>query len=86
MDSVAITLVSRRADMIDPWLMMPGNEVYQEARKIWPNREIGVILSLGTGMPRVLAVDNPSYLDQWFPKPWVQVLERWMPIRIIGSY
>lgn len=54
----------------------PCIEVYEEARKIWPNREIGVILSLGTGMPKVLSIDNPSYFDQWWPRPWVQVLER----------
>ncbi|KAG8845961.1 hypothetical protein FRB91_001287 [Serendipita sp. 411] len=54
----------------------PCEQVYEEAQKIWPGREIGVMLSLGTGMPRVLSLENPSYLDRLWPKPWIQTLER----------
>jgi len=54
----------------------PVNFVYDEAREMWPDREIGCIISLGTGMPRVLSLQNPTLFDTRFPKNWVQVLER----------
>ena len=54
----------------------PVEFVYNEAREMWPNREIGCIVSLGTGVPRVLSVDNPTMFETRFPKNWLQVLER----------
>ncbi|KAG8813503.1 hypothetical protein FRC17_001547 [Serendipita sp. 399] len=54
----------------------PCEQVYEEALKIWPHREVGIIISLGTGMPRVLSLENPSYFDRLWPKPWIQTLER----------
>ena len=54
----------------------PVNFVYEEAREMWPDREVGCIISLGTGMPRVLSLHNPTLFDTRFPKNWVRVLER----------
>jgi hypothetical protein len=54
----------------------PSRQVYEEAKEIWPDREIGCLISLGTGMPRVLALDNPTLLDRIWPKDWVEVLVR----------
>jgi hypothetical protein len=54
----------------------PVNVVYEEAMMQWPGQEIGYILSLGTGTPRVLSLHDPTLLDTRFPKGFVQTLER----------
>lgn len=54
----------------------PCKEVYEEAQRLWPDREIGCIISLGTGMPRVLSMQNPSLLSSWWPKDWTETLLR----------
>jgi predicted acylesterase/phospholipase RssA len=54
----------------------PCKQLYQEAQQIWPNRKIGCIISLGTGMPRVLSMDNPTLRNSWWPKPWLDTLTR----------
>ncbi|KIM34548.1 hypothetical protein M408DRAFT_60069 [Serendipita vermifera MAFF 305830] len=54
----------------------PVGWVYQEAKAIWPGREIGCIISLGTGMPKVLSLENLTLKYSRWPKEWFQVLER----------
>ena len=54
----------------------PVEFVYNEARDMWPGRDIGCIVSLGTGVPRVLSVNNPTLFDSRVPMNWLQVLER----------
>ncbi|KIM34549.1 hypothetical protein M408DRAFT_97972, partial [Serendipita vermifera MAFF 305830] len=52
----------------------PVRWVYQEAKDIWRGREIGCIISLGTGMPRVLTLQDPTFMGlRW---DWIQMLER----------
>jgi len=53
----------------------PVEFVYNEARETWPDREIGCIISLGTGMRRALPLENPTWFDMRFPLPWIRVLE-----------
>jgi Patatin-like phospholipase len=64
----------------------PCRVVYNEARKLWPDREIGCVISIGTGMPKVQAVPNMD-LYYWIRSFWVLPLEGWfhmMKLVLIG--
>jgi len=54
----------------------PCKQVLEEAGRLWPGREIGCIISLGTGMPRVLSMQGSSLYNSWDPRDWVGVLTR----------
>jgi hypothetical protein len=64
----------------------PSRIVYNEARKIWPDREIGCIISIGTGMPKVQAIQKMD-LSYWIQSFWVLPLMEWfcmMKLVLIG--
>jgi predicted acylesterase/phospholipase RssA len=54
----------------------PCNQLYREARRIWPERKIECIISLGTGIPRILSKEDPTLYNSWWPKDWFETLAR----------
>ena len=57
----------------------PAVAVYEEAKKLWPDRDIGCIVSIGTGVPKVQSLPTSRFdfvywvlsiqyltLEQWF--------------------
>jgi Patatin-like phospholipase len=64
----------------------PSRVVYNEARKIWPGRDIGCVISIGTGIPKVQAIPKLD-LSYWFRSFWVLPFEEWfqmVKLAVIG--
>ena len=53
----------------------PASIVYEEARTLWPDRDIGCIISLGTGTPRQTSSRDSTLFDRVFPWNWTQMFE-----------
>jgi predicted acylesterase/phospholipase RssA len=57
----------------------PSRVVYNEAKTIWPGREIDCILSIGTGMPKIQSIPNMD-LTYWIRSFMVLPLGDWFQV------
>ncbi|KAJ7032996.1 acyl transferase/acyl hydrolase/lysophospholipase [Mycena alexandri] len=53
----------------------PSKVVLDEAKKVFPNRQIGCIVSIGTGQVGTISIDRPGFLQHLIPTDVIEALQ-----------
>ncbi|KAJ7033023.1 FabD/lysophospholipase-like protein [Mycena alexandri] len=53
----------------------PSKVVLDEAKRVFPNRQIGCIVSIGTGQGGIISIDRPGFFQRLIPTDVIEALQ-----------